>query len=736
MAEAATERLNRLQEADLGTARREEISTADHDSNTWLTRLDVIEASRRSNVQGTIEQQLAQANRDCLDAWTKHLDNLLDGQSHRLRLEKELRGGNTHDQQTSNRGQRALKGPTQNKSSNHNAKLQNQAVPHGTLAASVLLSSDVHSSNSSSRVYSQKISSAEEFLVEVRSVTSRRGPEQEPLIQKSKAKVSAKTTDRCGKDACRTPRSRNIVKPKEQKVTTQLTISMTPEDKVEDKFGTTNHDLGAGLVSTESPRETPPTASINTTGQAKTGEKLEPNTQESVATPMDSTPASRPQRVVGTLVDLDSPVESENAAAMSPALQELEGLDFTQSLEPEISQSSTLAVAKRRLDLGRFSHPKQQMTSDLDVLEATTDTEDEESVDEYRREIDIVCQLLQQTHLSKTFLCKLTECKDVLEARLRQRCEPKLGKPQNQQSLTLPDPESEKAEIAAPVKACKAAAPGPKEPHFVRPVVNDNTPTPGDITPTPRVSIPSSPSRLNVSVLQFTPNSCSEQKSFPDATTKSISLEPIADEVVSATQSKSASSEDTVVLATADTPSPESQPSCISIFKSVAQEISGTGHLLGDHLLPGSEYRQPEQSHLYGNHLLPGQRVTPTTIYKQTVPETTEFALAKAAISKPAPAVLSFSPPNKQGQTATKSLPANFTIPLPSEPIRIVDPNILVSSIAKSSSGASAALGAPSSTTLTTAQKTPSMMKSIYAPQLKEAPPSIMDVKKGSPASQ
>jgi hypothetical protein len=321
-------------------------------------------------------------------------------------------------------------------------------------------------------------------------------------------------------------------------------------------------------------------------------------------------------------------MEPGNAAAMSPALQELEGLDFTQSLEPQTSQSPPLASAKRKLDFGRFSHEKQQMSSDLDVPEATTDTEDEGSVEEYRREIDIICQLLQQTHLSDTFLCKLTECKEELEARLRQRRDPKLGTPENQQSLTLPAPESEKPEIAAPVKACKAVAPELKEPQVVRPVVNDYTPTHGRNTSTPRVSIPLSPSRLNVSMLQFTPKSFSKQKSFSDATSDYISLGPIVDDAVSATQSESALSEDTVVLATVDTPSPESQPACISLLKSVAQEISGTGHLFGDHLLPGSEYRQPEQSHLYGDHLLPGQRVTPTTIYKQTVPGTTEFALA------------------------------------------------------------------------------------------------------------
>ncbi|KAL4819126.1 hypothetical protein BDW67DRAFT_194143 [Aspergillus spinulosporus] len=723
MAEAATERLNRLQEADLGTARREEISTADREHKTWLTQLEVVEASRRSNVQGTIEQQIAQANRDRLDAWTKHLDNLLNGQSHRLRLEEELHGGNTHDQQAPDRGQRALKGPIQNIPDTYNGRSQNQSVPHGTLATSV-------SKSSSSMVYSQKISSPEEFLAEARSVTSRRGPDQESLVQRPKTNISAKTADRCGKNACLTPTSSNVVEPEEQKVRAQLTISMTPEDEV----GSTNHDLDAGLMSTDSSKETPPTASINTTSQVKTGEKLEPNSQEPVAASMDSTPASRPQRVAGTLVDLDSSMESGNAAAMSPALQELEGLDFTQSLEPQTFQAP-LASAKRKLDFGRYSHEKQQMSSSFDVPEVTTDIGDEELVEEYRREIDIICQLLQQTHLSGIFLCKLTECKEELEARLRQHHDPKLGTPWNQQFLTLPAPDREKPEIAAGVKASKAIAPEPKEPQIVRTVVIDSTPTHGSNTSTPRVKIPSSLSRLNARALRFTPKSFLKHRSLSDATSDSISLQPIADEVVGSAQSESDMSEDIVVPATADTPSPEPQLACTSMFKPVVQEMSGTGHLFGGHLLPGSKYRQPEQSHLYGDHLLPGRCVTTTANYKQTVPETAEFALAKTAASKPAPTIFSFSSPNRQGQTAPKPSPADFTIPLPSEPIRIVDSNALVNSNAKSSN-TSAALGAPSSTTLKTAQKTTSMMKSIYAPKLKVAPPSIMDVKKGLSASQ
>ncbi|KAL4985375.1 hypothetical protein BDW68DRAFT_198895 [Aspergillus falconensis] len=727
MSDATFERLNRLQEADLGTARREEISTADCGFDVRLTRLEVIEASRRSNVPGTIEQQIAHSNRDRLDAWTKHLDNLLDGQSHRLRLKDELRKGNTHDQRPPDRCQRAFRVPTQNIPVINNGRTQNQAVPHGT--SSSLVRSDAQSSSSS--VYSQNISSPEEFLAEARSVTSRRGPEQEPLIQTPKADVLAKATDRRGENSCLTLMSPNVVKLKEQKDSTQLVAFPAPEDKVE----STGHDLGAGSVSTDSPEETPPAASINTTDQAKT-EKLDRNPQEPVITRADSTPASRPQRAVGILVDLDSAMESGAAAAMSPALQELEGLDFTQSPGQQSSRSSPLASANRRLDFGGISHEEQQMSSELDNPKATTDAEDEELAEEYRREIDIICQLLERTHLSDTFFSKLTECKEELEARLRQRRDANLETPQSQQVLTPSAPKLEKPEIATPAKALAAVAPEPKETEDVSSAVVENTPTHSRHTSTSRVSAPSSLSPLNARASQFTPKSSLEHQSLSDATfDSSISLRSIPSEVVSASQPESALSEDTAVPATVGTPLPEPQPALIPTFAPIVREASGTGQLFGDHLLPGSRYRQPGQSHLYGDLLLPGRRATPTTITKPTVPETTESVLAKAAALKPAPTTFSIPPPSKPVQTVPKPSPATFAIPPPSKPAKLIDLNSLVNGKAKFSNAASAAVSAPS-TTLKTTQKMTSMMESIYAPKPNVVSSSTINVKTGLSASR
>ncbi|KAL6236119.1 hypothetical protein BDW75DRAFT_229806 [Aspergillus navahoensis] len=720
MAEAVLERLNRLQEADLGTARREEISTADRSFDARLMRLEVIETSRRSNVPGTLEQQIAQTNRDRLDAWTKQLDNLLDGQSHRLRLKDELRKGNTHDQRPPDRSQRAFRDPTQNIPVISDGRTQNQAVLYGTSPSSS------GSSSSSSSVYSQKISSPEDFLAEARSVTSRRGSEQESLIQKPKVKVPAKATDRRVENSCLTPRSPSVVKLKEQGDSTQLTASAVPEDNGE----STDHDLGTGSVSADSPEETRAAASSNTTDQEKTEEKPVLNPQGPVINPMDSTPVSRPQRAVGMLVDLDSAMDSGAAAGMSPALQELEGLDFTQTPKLQSSQSSTLASVNRKLDFGGILHEEQQMASELDNPKAATHPEDEELAEEYRREIDIICQLLEHTHLSDTFLSKLTECKEELEARLRQRRNPNLDSHQSQQVLTPPAPKLEKPEIAASAGPPEAVAPGPKEPEDFFPAGIESTAPHTRLTSTSRLSTPSSLSRLNARVPQYMP------KSLSNTTSDSVSLHPIPNEAVNASQSKSALSEDIAVPVTVDTPSPRPQPALTPTLTLCVREASGTGHLSGDYLLPGSIYRQPEESHLYGDHLLHGGRVTPITIIKPTVPRTAESVLDKAAAPKPVANTFSIFPPSIQVQTALKPSPATLTISAPSKPVKVVGPNSFVNSKANSSNSASAAVTAQASTTPQITQKATSMMESIYAPKPNVASSSTMNVTEGLSASR
>lgn len=59
-------------QADLGTARREYISTADNNRYSRV-RLEDIEASRMSNIPGSEAQRLAQANKQKLNEWSSKL---------------------------------------------------------------------------------------------------------------------------------------------------------------------------------------------------------------------------------------------------------------------------------------------------------------------------------------------------------------------------------------------------------------------------------------------------------------------------------------------------------------------------------------------------------------------------------------------------------------------------------------------------------------------------------------
>ncbi|OJK02499.1 hypothetical protein ASPACDRAFT_1886794 [Aspergillus aculeatus ATCC 16872] len=98
MDQNAAERLKRLQMDDLGTARREFISTKDGPRAVLNVGLETIEASRESNQPGTKAQLMAQKNKAQLADWSnihktigdtgdlENLDSLLDGQTHRLAL--------------------------------------------------------------------------------------------------------------------------------------------------------------------------------------------------------------------------------------------------------------------------------------------------------------------------------------------------------------------------------------------------------------------------------------------------------------------------------------------------------------------------------------------------------------------------------------------------------------------------------------------------------------------------
>ncbi|RAL16463.1 uncharacterized protein BO97DRAFT_410847 [Aspergillus homomorphus CBS 101889] len=100
-----SERLKRLQMDDLGTARREYISTKDdmrHANLDINVGLEDIEAIRESNVPGTQAQFMAEKNKTRLAAWAnvyktigdtddlENLDQMLKGQTHRFGLSNAM----------------------------------------------------------------------------------------------------------------------------------------------------------------------------------------------------------------------------------------------------------------------------------------------------------------------------------------------------------------------------------------------------------------------------------------------------------------------------------------------------------------------------------------------------------------------------------------------------------------------------------------------------------------------
>ncbi|EEQ28320.1 hypothetical protein McanMca71_001568 [Microsporum canis] len=115
-------RMKALQMADLGTARREHISTVDRPNKLHRMNIEQIEATRDSNRKGTEAYSLAEANRDKLNSWATYhetldenldsekLEPLLDGQTHRMALEAKVKGSILEDLANSNRGKKATRG--------------------------------------------------------------------------------------------------------------------------------------------------------------------------------------------------------------------------------------------------------------------------------------------------------------------------------------------------------------------------------------------------------------------------------------------------------------------------------------------------------------------------------------------------------------------------------------------------------------------------------------------------
>ncbi|BCS29022.1 uncharacterized protein APUU_70592A [Aspergillus puulaauensis] len=755
MAETSNERLNRLQEADLGTARREYISTVDRGFNNM--RVQAIEASRKSNVQGSKEQRVAEANKSRLEGWAnvhkkigdtadlEDLDHLLNGQSHRLRLDSMIRGGsvqqfghtsqvnssrsvsaaaagpraaplNQRPTRASSMAMKSLPNPPGNCSGldpalNRNNPSSNTAVwkkkPAGRSASSAQ-NAPLTRIRRPLNFPPRAISSPEDFLAVARMVTANQRAGKPPTeIPKAQGPADAEVHRKGDLSLTpETPSKPNHQKspiggvPLSQKVTSQRAVSPTPVNEVE----SSDNSLSSDSTNLDSPEETSQVPPVGTTDQAKEEGRLDTRLQDSSAN-QTLVQAQRPQKAVGMLLDLSfaTSIESGPEPGMSPALEELKGLEFTKSLEAK-DPPFTLAGVNRKLDFGGVL-PKEQKSNELSDIEATTDLEDdEETAAEYQREIDLICDLLAGS-FSDTFLSKMTECKKELETRLELGRTPKLRTTARSEKFFTPPTIPESKELGAAVS-----------------VAAEVTPTHSRKTSEARITTPTSQSRLNAAAPKFMPKAFTEYRSLSNATTdSSTSFQPTPTKAITEPQSDCASSELTIVPAKADKPPVGTRAESISPEFPTTIQRASSGTLLGDHLLPGASTRKAEQPHLFGDHLLPGRRVFPSLFVPSSTVPVSGPTLAQAAAPDFGP--ITFS---------STSVP---------RPLKIVDPNAQVASKPAPAKGSSLTPDAPHfeplnkaasiktsnaptpSTTanvaVKTARKTTSMMESIYAPKPK-----------------
>lgn len=328
------------------------------------------------------------------------------------------------------------------------------------------------------------------------------------------------------------------------------------------------------------------------------------------------------------LLDLDSTTDSANEtrteATRSPALNDLQGLDFEQSPTPSISQPSPLAVANVNPAFEDHLHEEQESSSS--DIGKDADSADAELAAEYKREIDIICKLLEGASLSETFLSKLTECKQELEARLRLRRAPNTNTAQSQQLLGSQAPKLKQSPPATPKQEeSEVVVTEHKQPETVSSEAIRETPKHGHshsrtTSSVSRDSTPSSLPRLNAEAPKFMPSSFSEYRSLSNATSTDSStvLQPTPSKVINRIHSESVSSDTPVVMSKKEKPSPQSHADAARTESTLNyKRVSSGSHIIGDDLLPGRrvkkpvEFKKPDGTHLFGKQLSPGRHGTP-----------------------------------------------------------------------------------------------------------------------------
>ncbi|KAL4798850.1 hypothetical protein BDV19DRAFT_385932 [Aspergillus venezuelensis] len=761
MSDAAAERLNRLQEDDLGTNRRERVSTVDRAFHE--TRIEVIEASRRSNILGTAEQQVALAKRAELAAWAnfhrvigdtgdqEDLDPLLNGQSHRLKL-NDSQGGRTHSFGPAGRGNTSSTHSSQRIPACHSGLISasngassagpstrrlSRAISTGPQAPSGLdpALNRNNFSDQSKRCrpfdnpkssahryplqknrrplgsFSQVLSSPEEFLAAARGmVSTRQLPKEAPSEPKSQETLMEQGVATASKSvSLKSPSSdplpENVLAPNQQTPPTPLGKRKTPGDAL--------------------PEEPHKKISPSTGELSEDQQKPDTNSQSSAANGEHTVPISRPPKAVGILLDFNC-VTPDNFVAepgRSPALEELQGLEFMQSSQSQTSISSAVSNAKRRLDFGGLL-PTKRNTSEQEVTESATEYSDEESAAEYKREIRVICELLEPSSRSEIFVLKMIALKKELEFKLRS-----LVKESNPQASGSPSPGSH--ELQSLSRSVASLTPSTFDTERLETVV------PATAHETPKhsrhssLSTPSSQSRLRAAAPNFEPGTLANVRTVSSATStgSSSSFHSTVTDIQSDTP--------TPVAAKAPTPEFRTETIEAQFAVNVRRAVSGSQvPLPGKTENAPNRIDRPTKSHIFGDHLLPGRRVASSAPKGPGVATNPQSVLAEAAAPKPSP--------------------TTFTLPSPPRPIKITKSNT-ASKEKETAKDAAQKVNAPqfdsaqgslylkpsnaaaplaSTKTLQSSEGPTSIMESIYAPKPKPTAAQSSTDKQKPPASK
>ncbi|OGM44407.1 hypothetical protein ABOM_006826 [Aspergillus bombycis] len=602
------ERLSRLQMEDLGTARREHISTTDN-RKVKKARLEDIEATRLSNQPGTEAQRLAEQNRQQLTEWKnvfkklgdtidlENLDDLLNGQSHRLQLRAALHGSGSYGSgrslkttddypkvseallSASTRGSRSrgrgggiagtrgrgdvrvVSGRTPSGTSDRApASKPGHHIPQmsGTRKTSLDPALEINSSDSYGKGREKQAQNKPLYQFgkkrgydersQISAVVKTRRPIRDDLPQllsppecflaearKLLQGVSEATLAAAAQNDSNLHSTPSTVPTRESRISPSSTTRKAP---LLNTKAVASHDEPASVTTpTKPPQEnqTPQLSTAKVAAKPVIGDAIIQNAESTIVSseatskdqPASETSLNRTSSEV--LLDLSSTpptkvsLASDDNLIMSPSLQELEGLEFIQSLA-----STPESISSHNIQRPDCEAPSKSTIS-VEASSAITQADEDGPYGKFQRDIEMLCKLMASASLSNKHRESLVECKAELEAKLQSF----------QRTPTL--------------------NPAPPQPS-----AESTTRGEGDLSGSQNRNSPSLLSRLNVTAAPFVPSRPDMSPTPARARARSVSFAVHPD------------------------------------------------HIFGDHLLPGRrEHRvvvHPKETHIFGDHVLPGRR--------------------------------------------------------------------------------------------------------------------------------